>query len=89
MEQEYDIDLKKELLATTSTSFKKLLELGSDAMALYMFYLYTSNYQDNQQVFASVRFIAKGIGWTKERVHKNNKLLKENGWIEEIIFIML
>lgn len=82
---EYNIDMKKELLATTSTSFRKLLELGSDAMALYMFYLYTSNYQDNQQVFASVRFIAKGMGWTKDRVVKNNKLLKESGWIEEII----
>ena len=82
---EYNIDLKKELLATTSTSFKKLLELGSDPMALYMFYLYTSNYQDNQRVLASVRFIAKGLRWTKERVVKNNKLLKSECWIEEII----
>ena len=82
---EYNIDLKKELLATTSTSFRKLLDLGTDAMALYMFYLYTSNNQNNQQCWATLRYVAEGIGWSKDKVAKYNKVLKKEGWIEEIV----
>lgn len=80
---EIEINLKNELLTTTNTSFRRLLELGGDAMALYMFYLYTSNWQDNQSPKAVTSFTAKGLGWSVSKVIKNKKLLIKNGWIEE------
>ena len=80
-----EIELKKELLFTTNTSFARLLQLGSDAMTLYMFYLYTSNHQDNQSVYATTSYCQKGLGWSKERVTKNKKILEDDNWIETVI----
>lgn len=83
--QEIDIDLKNELLATTNTSFRRLLELGGDAVALYMFYLYTSNWQDNKSPKATNTYVEKGLGWGRMKVvNAKNKLLQA-GWVEDRI----
>lgn len=82
-----EIELSEELVATTMTSMSRLLNLGenSDAMTLYMFYLYTSKYQDQKSVKATDTFCMRGLHWGKDRFYRAKKLLQEDGWIEEDI----
>lgn len=71
---------------------KSLMELflkskkykGESLNWLYDFYYYTAKWQKTNTPKATTSYVAKGLGWTEEKVQKNKKGLKELGLIEDI-----
>lgn len=62
----------------------KLGDSGTDAVSLYLFYYYTSNWQHTRRTKATGSYCRKHFHWGKERFFKAKKILAECGLIEEI-----
>jgi hypothetical protein len=56
----------------------------ADAIALYLFYLHTSNWQNNDQPKANNEYCMKGLHWGKDRVKNAQKTLKRLRLIKPI-----
>ncbi len=70
----------------SSKKIKKINLTGTDAVALYTFIYYTSNWQDgvtNQPKAVSI-YCMRHFKWGKDRYFKAEKALKEAGLIEKI-----
>lgn len=57
---------------------------GGDVVSVYMFYYYTAKWQDTNQPYCTVEYIAQGLGISKDRVRKAREHLLELGYIEDI-----
>lgn len=55
-----------------------------DLIAVYMFYADTSNWQNNNQVWATTSFVSKGLKITEKRVREAKKVLISLGLIEDV-----
>ena len=70
--------------------FKSTFELflkqenPTDCTMLFLFYYYTSKFQNTNQIKALTCFTAKGLKWTEERVRKTKKVLLNLEIIEDM-----
>ena len=78
--------LENHLLITTKQTFEIFLKTKdpSDCIALYMFYYYTAKWQETNQPRASVRYVAKGLRWSSDRVRRAKKMLGDLKIIEDV-----
>lgn len=60
------------------------MDNGPDLLALYVFYQLTSRFQSTNQVYATTNFVAKGCGWSANRVRNRKASLKKLGLIDDI-----
>lgn len=86
MKQEF---IEDNLLILSKQTFELFLRVGkterySDVLGLYMFYYYTAKWQHTNQPKCTTNFTAEGIGWTRDKVIKNKKVLVRLGLIEDI-----
>jgi len=79
------------LIATHKSTFDKILSLRdykvkniSDILSVYMFILYTSDWQKTNQAHATVGFIAEGLSITLNRVRKAKMILRQLELIEDV-----
>lgn len=56
----------------------------ADLISLYTFYYYTAKWQKTNQPKVSIKYVAKGLHWGKDKVIKVKKQLEILGLIEEI-----
>lgn len=61
------------------------LEEPSDVVALYIFYYKTAKWQKTSKIKANNTYIMKSLKWGEHRVNKNKKILKELGFIEDVV----
>jgi len=57
---------------------------GADAIALYTFYYYTSNWQKTRQVKATGKYCWTKLGWSNRRFYQAKRILAEKGLIIEV-----
>lgn len=67
-------------------TFELLLkERGGDKLlALYSTYYWVAKWQNTNQPWATLKYMAKKLGWTRETVSKYNKILKRLELIEDV-----
>jgi len=70
----------------TKTTMDVLLkqEKKDQLMALYLFYSYTSCWQQTLQIKATTNYTAKGMGWSEHKVQQVKKRLLELGLIKNV-----
>ena len=56
-----------------------------DLIALYTFYYYTAKWQRTNQTRCTTGYVAKGLGWTEERVRARKKVLVGLGLIQDVV----
>ena len=56
-----------------------------DLIALYTFYYYTAKWQRTNQTRCTTGYVAKGLGWTEERVRSRKKILVGLGLIQDVV----
>jgi hypothetical protein len=57
----------------------------SNLIGLYCFYYYTAKWQRTTQPKATIKYVAKGVGWGEDKVTMVKGRLKELGLIEDIV----
>ncbi len=68
-----------QLIAFSATTLQKLFKAGSDCVVLYAKYFYHAKIQRTNRVYATDRFMARGLGkgWSERRVQRvKAKLMK-------------
>jgi len=77
----------RELFGYEETTKKgKVIKVGCDALLLYNFFYYTSNWQDTRNRPKAVKsFVKKGLGWGTNRYERAKKLLTEKGLVKSIV----
>ena len=56
-----------------------------DLIALYTFYYYTAKWQRTNQAKCTTGYVAKGLGWTEERVRARKKVLIGLNLIQNVV----
>jgi len=77
---------QSEPISVTPYLIDRLLTTGDYAnlIALYLFYYRTARYQKTNQPWATISFVATGLGWGTEKVAQKKQALVRLGLIEEI-----
>src|SRR3990167_4448620 len=78
--------LEDNLIITTKQTIDELLKYKNpaDLISVYNFYYYTAKWQKTNQPKATVKYVAKGLKMSVERVRKVKKELIGIGLIEEV-----
>ena len=79
-------EIEDELIIITTRTAHELFQMdgGTDALALYTFYYYTSKWQKTNQPKAADRYCAKGLHWRMTKFLSAKRLLKKMGLIEVV-----
>jgi len=79
------IDPTDLIVAIPKATMDRLLktEHPGDSLALYSFYCYTGKWQKTNQPKCTVKYIAKGMKWSVEKVRKIKAILKTLSLIED------
>lgn len=77
----FDLDFSGSSITETTISRLIKVKFGIDGLRLYWFLAQTSARKDRNPVHASLTFCAVGLTWSKDRVLRARKILKEMGLI--------
>jgi hypothetical protein len=67
--------------------YQKFMNEGKEfqnLLALYIFYTYHAQLQKTNQVFATNKFVKKGLGWGEEKIKRIKAILKKLGVIQMV-----
>ncbi len=62
----------------------KIIKGWPDAIALYIFYYYSANWQKTNQPWVTAKFCQKGLSWGTARFRQADKILREAGLIKKV-----
>ena len=81
-----EIKIDRYICSTTTQTITELLKYknGSDAIALYMFYIATAKRQETNQPFALPSFCKIGLHWGDYKFKNADKVLRECGLVKKI-----
>ncbi len=81
-------DANQWAIGVTKATFERIMKVEcprghrADALALYLFYAYTSRWQNTSKVWATNSFAGKALGWSPRKVATIKWLLTELGLVE-------
>lgn len=81
-------DYKKDppVINVTKTTLDRLFkeDKPDQLIALYLFYCYTSAWQDTLQIYATTSYTAKAMGWSVQKLQRIKRRLAELGLIQDV-----
>ena len=80
----FKISDKEDVVFSTTTCIR-LISLGSDVAALYLFYVKNAKIQGTNTVYSTNEFCKKGLKLGERRFRNAKNILMENKFIEQII----
>lgn len=85
-EKNYEANVDNDIIFFTVSRYKYFLSqgsLGTDALKLYIHYMFTARLQQTNKVWANDMYVKNGLKWGKDKLQKVKKFLRDSGMIEE------